>query len=115
MSENKNNIPFEVITEDEEPKTAKLPLLKRIPEFFRIGNIDKILKIVAFTVSIAILLVFVLVSVIIVLLDETLMLIAVAVLIIGLLLSLINLFIIYGLGHIIAQNNEILKTFKKKN
>ena len=89
--------------------------LSRVPEFFRIQNIDKILKVVSFVVSIAILLVFILIAVVLVLLDEIFMLVSVAVLILGLLVSLINLFIIYGLGHIIAQNNQIAENLNKDN
>lgn len=88
--------------------------LSCIPDFFRIQNIDKILKVVSFVVSIAILLAFILIAVVLVLLDEIFMLVSVAVLILGLLVSLINLFIIYGLGHIIAQNNEIMEDFNKE-
>ena len=110
----KNNAISKFLTSAKE-KFKKLPdVLAQVPEFFRIQNIDKILKVVSFVVSIAILFVFILIAVVLVLLDEIFMLISVAVLILGLLLSLINLFIIYGLGHIIAQNNQIMEDFNEK-
>ncbi len=92
-----------------------LRALQHVPEFFRIQNIDKILKVVAFVVSIAILLVFILIAVILVLLDEIFMLVSIAVLILGLLISLINLFILYGLGHILTQNDKITTLLNHKD
>lgn len=89
--------------------------LSRIPDFFRIQNIDKILKVVSFVVSIAILLAFILIAVVLVLLDEIFMLVAVAVLILGLIVSLINLFILYGLGHILTQNDKIITSLNKED
>lgn len=109
----KNSSPKKATSLKEKIKKVK-EVLSRLPDFFRIQNIDKILKVVSFVVSIAILLAFILIAVVLVLLDEIFMLVSVAVLILGLLVSLINLFIIYGLGHIIAQNNEIMEDFNKE-
>ena len=97
-------------------KTKKVTdALSRLPDFFRIQNIDKILKVVSFVVSIAILLAFILIAVVLVLLDEIFMLASVAVLILGLIVSLINLFILYGLGHILTQNDKIITLLDKKD
>ena len=64
---------------------------------------------------VAILLAFILIAVVLVLLDEIFMLASVAVLILGLIVSLINLFILYGLGHILTQNDKIITLLDKKD
>lgn len=106
---------FEFIDDDKESVSNKKPnFLSRIADFFKIKNIDKIVKIIAFVVSIAILLIFIAVAVVLVLIDEIFMIVAVALLILGLLVSLINLFILYGMGHILTQNEKIIEYLKRK-
>ena len=94
-------------------KLSEYNFLPRVLEFFRINNIDKIVKVISFVISIAVLLAFIFVSVVLVLIDEIFMLVSVGVLIVGLIVSLINLFILYGMGHILTQNNEIIELLKK--
>ena len=72
-------------------------------------NIDKVIKAISFLLSIGTLLFFIAVAVILVLFDSIFLILAIGILIFGILLSLIMLFLIYGLGHIITQNKEILK------
>ena len=57
---------------------------------------------------------FIAVAVVLVLVDEIFMIVAVAVLILGLVISLINLFILYGMGHILTQNEKIIEYLKNK-
>jgi len=72
-------------------------------------NIDKVIKVIAFIVSICVFLVFAAIAAILILLDKMFLAVAVGVLVIGIVISLIFLYLIYGTGHIISQNKEILK------
>lgn len=72
-------------------------------------NIDRIIKIIAFVVSIAFFLLFLLASVILFLWDRSLIFIAALLLLFGAAISLIFLFLIYGLGEMLSQNKEILR------
>ena len=72
-------------------------------------HIDKIIKVISFIVAIGVFLVFAAGAVVLYMLDKVFMLIALGVLILGVIFALISLFIIYGIGHIITQNKEILK------
>lgn len=103
----KNDSSLEIITEETEKEGKKNPLIV-FTDFFRIKNIDKIVKVIAFVISIAILVAFVFIAVIIAMFDKFFMIISVAILILGLIISLINLFILYGMGHILTQNNKII-------
>lgn len=72
-------------------------------------NIDKVIKAISFLLSIATLLFFIAVAVVLFLFDSVFLILSIGILIFGILLSLIILFLIYGLGHMITQNKEILK------
>ena len=72
-------------------------------------NIGKIIKIISFVVAIAILLVFVGIAVMLVAVDKTFIAISIGVVIIGAVIAAICLFLIYGTGHIITQNDEIIR------
>lgn len=111
---NKKDSSFEIITDKQEEKVKKPSILTRITDFFRIKNIDKIIKIISFVISIAILLIFIAMAVVLVLVDEIFMIVSVALLILGLIISLINLFILYGMGHILTQNEKIIEYLKNK-
>lgn len=96
---------------DEEDNSKKIP--NPIESADKYGSlaakhIDKIIKAISFFVSLSILLIFLAISVILVLLDDFFIVIAAIIGVVGVILSLISLFLIYGLGHIISQNNEIL-------
>ncbi len=106
---------FEFTDNGQESVSDKKPnFLSHIANFFRIKNIDKIVKVISFIVSIAILLAFIAVAVVLVLIDEIFMIVSVALLILGLIISLINLFILYGMGHILTQNEKIIEYLKRK-
>ncbi len=72
-------------------------------------RIDKVIKIISFVVAIGIFLVFAALAAVLILIDSFFILIAIGVLILGTVFALISLFLIYGLGHLISQNNEILE------
>ena len=105
---------FEFIDDEKEVSAKKPNLLIRITDFFKINNIDKIIKIISFVISIAILLAFIAVAVVLVLVDEIFMIVSVAVLILGLVISLIKLLTHKGMGQIITQNEKIIEYLKNK-
>ncbi len=74
-----------------------------------VTNIDKVVKAISFIVAAFVLLVFAAAALVLFLMDKAFIVIAAAVLAVGIIFALIFLFIIYGIGHIITQNNEILK------
>lgn len=72
-------------------------------------NIDKIIKSIAYILAICVLVVFLALAAVVFLMDKSFYLISVLILAVGIALALVVLFLTYGLGHIISQNNEILK------
>ena len=72
-------------------------------------HIDKIIKAISFIVSVAILLIFVAGAVVLFMLDKIFAVVSVALVIVGIILSIITLFLRYAVGHIVSQNNEIIK------
>jgi len=72
-------------------------------------HIDKVIKAISFIVAIGIFLIFTAIAALLVMLDTIFYSIAVAVFIVGIVLALILLFIIFGIGHIITLNKEILR------
>lgn len=74
-----------------------------------IKNIDKVIKVISFIVAIGVFLLFAAVAVVLYFMDKMFLIVSIGVLILGLVLALVFLFLIYGLGHIITQNNQLLK------
>lgn len=72
-------------------------------------HIDGVIKAISFIVAIIIAVVFFGIAALLVMLDASFKIFAIAVLVVGLILSLITLFLIYGIGHIITQNKQILR------
>ena len=72
-------------------------------------HIDGVIKTISFIVAIIIAVVFFGIAALLVMLDPSFKVIAIAVLVVGIVLSLITLFLIYGIGHIITQNKQILR------
>ncbi|MBR4123256.1 MAG: hypothetical protein IKT93_02415 [Clostridia bacterium] len=102
-----NNIGEENLFEDISSSTEKTIIDKYTNK--AISNIDKVIKFLAFVVAIGIFLVFSAVAIILVLLDSLFTIVAVGVLILGIVIAIIALFLIYGMGQIMTQNNEILR------
>ncbi len=71
-------------------------------------NIDKSIKLIAFIVAIAVFLVFLAGAVLIYFLDKALIFVSIIALVLGAAISLMCLFLIYGLGHSITQNKHII-------
>ncbi len=71
-------------------------------------NIDRVIKIIAFVVAISFFALFFLGALVVFFIDKALIFLSCLMLLIGAAISLIFLFLIYGLGHLISQNNEIL-------
>ena len=114
MNKNTSDFIYEDISSSSKGYKYKSKL-KQIPKSLdkygdgALTKIDKVIKIISFVVAISIALVFALIAIALLLIDKVFLLLAIGVLIIGIALALIALFLIYGLGHIITQNNEILK------
>ena len=77
-----------------------------------VSHMDKVVKSIAFLVAFGVLLFFAAIAALLLVLDKAFLIIAAAVLGLGIIFALIALFLIYGMGQIISQNNEILKRFK---
>lgn len=72
-------------------------------------NIDKTIKTLAFVVSIGIFLIFAVLAAVLIILDKIFFVVSIGLIVVGAILAIIIMFLIYGTGHIISQNNEILK------
>jgi len=72
-------------------------------------NIDKVIKAIAVIVAVCIFLLFAAVAAVLFLFDSIFLILSIGLLIFGIILSLITMYLIYGIGHIISQNKEILK------
>lgn len=110
MADNNEDFMFEDISSSSLPKTKSS--LKAVSQNYGNGvfkHLDKIIKAISFIVSLGILLMFAAVAAVLVMLDKIFAVVAVAVFIVGIILSLIVLFLIYAVGHLISQNNEIIK------
>ncbi len=76
-------------------------------------NIDKVIKKIAYVVSIAFFILFLCIAGLVFFLDKSLIFLCALILVLGTAISLVFLYLIYGLGEIISQNKEILKRLKK--
>ncbi len=72
-------------------------------------------KVISFIVSFAVIAVFMLISFILYNKEPLFEAISIALMILGIVIGTIIMILIYGLGHIISQNNEILRRFNKYN
>lgn len=75
-------------------------------------NLDKAIKLIAYVVSITFFLIFIAAAGLVFFLDKTLIFLCALILIFGAVISLIFLYLIYGLGEVIAQNKEILRRLR---
>ena len=110
MADNNEEFIFEDISSSTIPKSKSS--LKTVTENYGNGvfkHLDKIIKAISFIVAIGILLIFAAVAVVLVMLDKIFAVVSAAVFIVGIILALISLFLIYAIGHLISQNNEIMK------
>ncbi len=111
MADNHNDdLLFEDISSSSLPKTKSS--LKAVTQNYGNGvfkHLDKIIKAISFIVALGILLVFAAVAAVLIMLDKIFAIVAVAVFIVGIILAIIVLFLIYAMGHLISQNNEIIK------
>ena len=110
MADNNEEFVFEDISSSSTPKSKNS--LRTATENYGNGvfkNLDKIIKAISFIVAIGILLIFAAVAVVLVMLDKIFAVVSVAVFIVGIILALISLFLLYAIGHLISQNNEIMK------
>lgn len=109
-----NEVVFEDISSSSPADKRKKQLKKVVKAVDNYGdgaarNIDKVIKAISFIVAIGVFLVFAAIAAVLYLLDPMFTIVAIGVLVLGVVFALIFLFLIYGLGHIITQNKEILK------
>lgn len=110
MTENNEDYLFEDISSSSIPNSKNS--FKAVTENYGNGvfkNLDKIIKAISFIVAIGILLIFAAIAVVLVMLDKIFAVVSVVIFIVGIILALISLFLIYAIGHLISQNNEIIK------
>ncbi len=79
-----------------------------------VSHLDKMIKISSFIAAFGVLAFFGAIGGALIYIDNTFTTIAIGVFIVGVIISLITLFVIYGIGQIISQNNVILKNISKK-
>ncbi len=111
---NLNDFVFEDISSSTPVEKCKKQVKKAVKAVDDYGegafkNIDKVIKAISFIVAIGIFLLFAAIAAVLYMLDQMFMLISAAVLVLGAIFALIALFLIYGLGHIITQNKQLLK------
>lgn len=94
-------------------KTAKKPNIILRYSNAGISRMDKVIKAIAFILALTVFLIFALAAVVLVLLDDLFLVISAIVLLLGVVISLIILFLIFGFGQIITQNNQILRRFNE--
>lgn len=114
MNNNNNDLFFEDISSSSVPKTKSS--LKAATQNYGNGvfkHLDKIIKAISFIVALGILLAFTAIAAVLIMLDKIFAVVAVGVFIVGIILSIISLFLIYATGHLISQNNEIIKLIKR--
>ena len=108
-----NNENFDIVFEDISSHSEKpSDKVKRFADSYGKGafkNIDRIIKIISFIVAAAVFVLFLCVAVVLVIIDKAFIFLSALALLLGAALALIFLFLIYAIGHIISQNNEILK------
>ena len=76
-------------------------------------NVDKVIKVIAYVVSIGFFLIFLAGAGLVYFFDNTLIFLSALILVFGTVISLIFLYLIYGLGEVIAQNKEILRRLRR--
>ncbi len=111
MSKNKEN---EIVYEDISSSSPKGKIKQMNSAVKAYGNgasthIDKVIKAISFIVAIGVFLIFTAIAAVLVMMDQVFTMIAIAVFIVGVILSLITLFLIYGLGQVITLCKEILR------
>ena len=104
-----NEFVFEDISSSS--KSQKAGLRKSANDYGNgaIKHLDKVIKAISFIVALMIAAIFFIIAAVVVTLDASFKFIGLAIVIVGIILALICLFLIYGLGHIITQNKQILR------
>ena len=105
---------YEDISSSSQPIPQKKTVIDYADNYgnFIFKNISKIIKGIAFAVAAAIIIVFAVIAFLLIKLDSFFVVVAIGLGIVGIILAAICLFLIYGLGHIISQNDEILRRMK---
>ena len=78
------------------------------------NSLGTVIKGISFVVAFAVLIVFILIAFLMLSSDMNFMGLAIGIVLVGIIVAAIFMFLIFGLGHLIAQNDEILKLLKEK-
>ena len=78
------------------------------------NSLGTLIKGISFVVAFAILIIFILVAFLMLSSDMNFMGLAICIVLVGIIVAAIFMFLIFGLGHLITQNDEILKLLKEK-
>ncbi len=135
MENNENKIEFEDISSSSKTtikkaveKTGKVvektgeiakttaKKVKKASDFYgtlNFENIDKVIKIISYVVSIGVFLIFLVAAALVYIIDHALIFLSAIILLAGAAIALIFLYLIFAQGLIISQNNEILKKLDK--
>ncbi len=96
-------------TTNEKDETISEKYLKKA-----LTHLDKMIKISSFISAFGILALFGAIGGALIYVDKVFTTVAIGVFVVGVIISLITLFVIYGIGQIISQNNLILKKLSNK-
>ncbi|MCQ2454808.1 MAG: hypothetical protein MJ090_01500 [Clostridia bacterium] len=117
-NENRNYIPddyIDIVSSSQPKSTAKTKAGEYVEEYENaiFKNIGNIIKFIAFVVCFTTIIISFVAAYFIFSFNALFMTIAAAIVLVGTIISVILLFIIYGLGHAICQNNEIISRLRK--
>lgn len=120
MQENNNsNIPIEfedIRSSSGTPPQRAVRQVKRSAELYGNGifkHLGSIIKAISFMVAFGILGIALFVGYFLYSKDHTAIVISLCIVIAGLVFALITMFLIFGLGHVICQNNEIMRRIRE--
>lgn len=78
-------------------------------------NLGTIIKCIAFIICFTVIIGSFIAAYFVFTFDKTFLAISAGIVVVGLIIGLINLFVFYGIGHVICQNNEILSRLNNRN
>ena len=117
MQDNDRRIPSEdmvdIVSSSPKAKKKSHPVEAYGKGIFK--SLGTIIKAIAFLVAFAVLAVFLLAAYLLFTKDALFAAISIGIVITGIVIATIIMFLIFGLGHVICQNNEILKRLNKRD
>lgn len=112
MSENKNNIKMEDISSTSvEFRAKKNPVLAYTSGLYK--NLGNVIKVISFVLAFAVIILALVVAFFLFTKNALGIVLSLAAVVFGVVVAACVFFPLFGLGHILCQNNEILKTLNK--